>query len=255
MVQEVPAYALIALAPLPRTSPVMVVAPVPPRETVSVPVVSDMAIPSVDVAIATGVAVLPVLLPISEFAASVASIPSVTLFDPMAVVIEVAPLPDTSPESVMVWFPVKHVAHASVLDENVKGELTVGVVTSPAAVADRRPEMLLVNSCVVDASVEKKLVEVALVDVPSVVVRFVIVELAAFARNPPGKVDTVVVVAVIYPTVGLDVAETAVPEVQNVKVLTDPPDNDVHPVHVPLTVTFCTYKFFHWADGVVVPMS
>ena len=61
---------VIALVPFPWRRPVKVVAPVPPRAAWSVPVVSEIAIPSDDVAIAVAFAVPPVALPTREFAAT-----------------------------------------------------------------------------------------------------------------------------------------------------------------------------------------
>lgn len=69
-VKSVPFDAVVnALVPLPLRTPVSVVAPVPPRFTASVPVVSESAIPSDDVARAVGTAEPLVLFASTEFAA------------------------------------------------------------------------------------------------------------------------------------------------------------------------------------------
>ncbi len=65
-----------ALVVLPTRIPESVVEPVPPRATASVPVVSESAIPKVEVANAVTFPVEPVLFPRIELAAMVASLVS-----------------------------------------------------------------------------------------------------------------------------------------------------------------------------------
>lgn len=73
--------------------PVSEVAPVPPRVIGSVPVVSERATPSEEVAINAGIAVPPVMLARMLFATAVV---------PKAVVMAVEPEPVVTPERVMV---------------------------------------------------------------------------------------------------------------------------------------------------------
>lgn len=82
-------------------------------------------------------AVAPVGFPKIVLAVAWASMPTVTLLAPIAVVMAVEPEPDTSPDKVMVWFAVRQLAHAKVppvpptneprVPEYVRGEITVGV--------------------------------------------------------------------------------------------------------------------------------
>ena len=76
--------------------------PVPPRSTVRTPVVSPSAMPRVLVAIATGVAALPVLLPMIELAARFAILPKVTAPFAIVAATDPGPVAVTSPVSAVM---------------------------------------------------------------------------------------------------------------------------------------------------------
>ena len=122
-------------APYKRFEEVKEVLPVPPFATATVPVTLEAVPPMlrVEVLIAVMFPVVPVGLPRRVLAPAWARSPTVTLLAPMVVVIAVVPVPETSPERVMLWLPVRYVLVSSV-------KVLAPVIFTNAVEAYERPE-------------------------------------------------------------------------------------------------------------------
>lgn len=136
-----------AEVPFPLSTPLRVVAPVPPRFTASVPVVSESAMPSDDVASAVGTALPPVALASTEFAVIAARpmVPEVVMVPPVSPLLVAMEV--TVPEPLLLKVVQSAEDNAPRLLAEAVGRLNVCVLPD-AVIVKSVPVVLVAIVCV-----------------------------------------------------------------------------------------------------------